>query len=115
VDVATGTWAGRAILSVFSSGPPIEPDQVGRLFQPFQRGIPRDRTGGRNGLGLGLSIVTAIAESHGAWVQAHALPGGGLGIRVGFPLAAPAAPSGSSGPAQAPPARQAPMPLRTMA
>jgi len=115
VDVATGTWAGRAILSVFSGGPPIPPDQVGRLFQPFQRGVPRDRTGGRNGLGLGLSIVTAIAEAHGAWLQAHALPDGGLGVRVGFPLAAPAAPPGSSGPAQAPPARQAPMPLQTMA
>jgi signal transduction histidine kinase len=108
VDVSTGTWAGRAILSVFSSGAPIPPDQVDRLFQPFQRGVSRDRTGGRDGLGLGLSIVTAIAEAHGAWVQAHALPDGGLGIRVGFPLAAPAAPPGSSGQVQAPPARQAP-------
>jgi signal transduction histidine kinase len=106
VDVSTGTWAGRAILSVFSSGPPIPPDQVDRLFQPFQRGVSRDRTGGRDGLGLGLSIVTAIAQAHGAWVQAHALPGGGLGIRVGFPLAA--TPPGSSGPVQAPPPRQAP-------
>jgi len=108
VDVSTGTWAGRAILSVFSSGPPIPPDQVDRLFQPFQRGVSRDRTGDRDGLGLGLSMVTAIAEAHGAWVQAHALPDGGLGIRVGFPLAAPAAPPGSPGQVQAPPARQAP-------
>ena len=102
VDVATGPWAGRAILSVFSSGPPIPPDQVGRLFQPFQRGLQRDRTAGRNGLGLGLSIVTAIAEAHGAWVQAHALPDGGLGIRVGFPLAVPVTPPGSAGPVQMP-------------
>jgi signal transduction histidine kinase len=108
VEVGTGTWAGRAILSVFSSGPPIPPDQLDRLFQPFQRGVPRDRTAGRNGLGLGLSIVTAIAEAHGAWLQAHALPGGGLGIRVGFPLAAPAVPPGGSGPVQAPPGHQAP-------
>jgi signal transduction histidine kinase len=108
VHVATGTWAGRAILSVFSGGPPIPPDQLDRLFRPFQRGVSRDRTGGRNGLGLGLSIVTAIAEAHGAWVQAHALPDGGLGIRVGFPLAAPVAPPGSSGPALAPSAHQAP-------
>jgi signal transduction histidine kinase len=108
VDVATGAWAGRAILSVFSNGPPIPPDQVGRLFQPFQRGVQRDRTAGRNGLGLGLSIVTAIAEAHGAWVQAHALPGGGLGIRVGFPLAAPVTPPASSGPAPAPADRAPP-------
>jgi signal transduction histidine kinase len=108
VEIGTGTWAGHAILSVFSTGPPIQPDQVDRLFQPFQRGAARDRTGSRNGLGLGLSIVAAIAEAHGAWLQAHALPGGGLGIRVGFPLAAPAPPPGSPGPAQAPPADQAP-------
>jgi signal transduction histidine kinase len=107
MEVGTGTWAGRAILSVFSSGPPIPPDQVDRLFQPFQRGVPRDRTEGRNGIGLGLSVVTAIAEAHGAWLHAHALPGGGLGIRVGFPLAAPAAPPGGSGPVQAPLAHQA--------
>jgi signal transduction histidine kinase len=97
VEVGTGTWAGRAILSVFSAGPPIPPDQVDRLFQPFQRGAPRDRTGSRNGLGLGLSIVAAIAEAHGARLQAHALPGGGLGIRVGFPLASPAPPQGRPG------------------
>jgi len=92
VEIGTGTWAGHAILSVFSAGPIIPPDQVGRLFQPFQRGAPRDRTGSRNGLGLGLSIVAAIAEAHDAWLQTHALPGGGLGIRVGFPLAAPVPP-----------------------
>jgi hypothetical protein len=31
------------------------------------------------------SIVAAIAEAHGAWLQAHARPGGGLGVQVGFP------------------------------
>jgi len=70
----------------------IPPDQVDRLFQPFHRGAPRDRTSGRDGLGLGLSIVAAIAEAHGAWLQAHALPGGGLGVRAGLPLAPPAQP-----------------------
>src|SRR5262249_17042732 len=87
----TAVWAGHAVVFVFSTGPVIPPDQVDRLFQPFHRGAPRDRTGGRDGLGLGLSIVAAIAEAHGAWLQAHALPGGGLGLRFGFPLA-PSAP-----------------------
>jgi signal transduction histidine kinase len=91
VEVGTAVWAGHAVVSVFSTGPWIRPDQVDRLFEPFHRGGPRDRTGGRDGLGLGLSIVAAIAEAHGAWLQAHALPGGGLGVRVGFPLA-PSAP-----------------------
>ena len=98
VEVGTAVWAGHAVVSVFSTGPVIPPDQVDRLFQPFHRGAPRDRTGGRDGLGLGLSIVAAIAEAHGAWLQAHALPGGGLGVRVGFPLASSAPPSGNPEP-----------------
>jgi signal transduction histidine kinase len=87
VQVSTATWAGRAVLSVSNTGPVIPPGQLTRLFQPFQRG-GADRTGGRDGIGLGLSIVRAIAEAHGAWLQAHALPGGGLIVRAGFPQAA---------------------------
>jgi signal transduction histidine kinase len=102
VDAGTAVWAGRAVVSVCSTGPPIQPGQVGLLFQPFHRAVPRDRTAGRDGLGLGLSIVAAIAEAHGAWLRAHALPGGGLGVRVGFPLApAPPAPADPALPAHA--------------
>jgi signal transduction histidine kinase len=87
VEVSTATWAGHAVLSVSNTGPVIPPDQLTRLFRPFQRG-GTDRTSGRDGLGLGLSIVAAIAEAHGAWLQAHALPGGGLVVQAGFPQAA---------------------------
>ena len=87
VQVSTGTWAGHAVLSVSNTGPVIRPDHVAQLFQPFQRG-GADRTGARDGLGLGLSIVGAIAEAHGAWLQANALTGGGLGVQAGFPQAA---------------------------
>jgi signal transduction histidine kinase len=86
VEVSTVVTGGHAVLAVFNTGPPIPPGQVGRLFQPFQRG-GADRTGSREGLGLGLSIVAAIAEAHGAWLQAHALACGGLGVQAGFPLA----------------------------
>jgi signal transduction histidine kinase len=87
VEVSTATWGGHAVLSVSNTGPLIPPDHLTRLFLPFQRGRA-DRTGSRDGLGLGLSIVAAIAEAHGAWLQAHALPGGGLIVRAGFPQAA---------------------------
>jgi signal transduction histidine kinase len=82
VQVATRTVGGRAILSVANTGPVIPPDQVDRLFQPFQRLQPRR---GSNGHGLGLSIVHAIAAAHGATVNAQALPRGGLAIDVTFP------------------------------
>jgi signal transduction histidine kinase len=87
VQISTGTWAGHAVLSVSNTGPVIAPEHLARLFQPFQRG-GGDRIGGsRDGLGLGLSMVAAIAAAHGAWLQANTLASGGLTIQVGFPQA----------------------------
>ncbi len=55
-----------------------------RIFQPFQRLAP-DRTSRSEGLGLGLSIVQAIANAHHATIAARAQPHGGLVIEVTFP------------------------------
>jgi signal transduction histidine kinase len=84
IDVTTTARAGRAVLSVANSGPQIPPEEVERLFRPFQR-LGADRTDQSDGLGLGLSIVHAIATAHHATLTAHAQPGGGLEIEVGFP------------------------------
>jgi signal transduction histidine kinase len=51
----------------------------------FRRlGTQRTRHG--EGHGLGLAIVRAIADAHGAAVAARARPAGGLDIEVTFPL-----------------------------
>ncbi len=84
VTISTGTTAGQAILSVANSGPVIPPAAVDRLFQPFQR-LGAERTGRQDGLGLGLSIVQAIAAAHGATLSAQARPDGGLAVEVRFP------------------------------
>jgi signal transduction histidine kinase len=84
IDVMTTARAGRAVLSVANSGPPIPPNEVERLFRPFQR-LGADRTDHGDGIGLGLSIVHAIAAAHQATLTARAQPGGGLDIEVGFP------------------------------
>jgi len=91
LQVSTGTFAGCAVLSVFNTGPVIPPGDVARLVRPFQRG-GADRTGTSDGLGLGLSIIAAIAEAHGGWLRVNALRGGGLGVQAGFPQAACPAP-----------------------
>jgi signal transduction histidine kinase len=86
VQVATGSGSGHAVLSVRNSGEVIPPDEVDRLFQPFQRFGPRQaRRGG--GHGLGLSIVRAIAITHHATISARPQPSGGLAIDVSFPPA----------------------------
>jgi signal transduction histidine kinase len=97
IEVVTGLREGRALLSVANTGPVIPPEKVDLLFQPFGR--LEDRVG-RDGLGLGLSIVTAIAAAHEADLRARPLPGGGLEVEVQFPrppageLPEPATPRG---------------------
>ena len=70
-------------LTVVNTGPPIDPDQVDGLFEPFRR-LGQDRTGA-TGHGLGLSIVASIAQAHAALVTAHPGPDGGLTVSVTFP------------------------------
>jgi signal transduction histidine kinase len=93
IQIGTSTGdGGGAVLSVTNSGPVIPPPEVDRLFQPFQRFGPRPA---RDGHGLGLSIVRAIASSHGAVISARALPAGGLAVDVTFPP--PGDPGGDAG------------------
>jgi signal transduction histidine kinase len=86
IDVATDTGEGRAFIAVTNSGPVIPADELARLFQPFQR-LDSERTTGTDGgrLGLGLSIVQAIAAAHTADLTAHPRPEGGLLIEIRFP------------------------------
>jgi signal transduction histidine kinase len=71
---------------VTNSGPVIPAGELDRLFQPFQR-LDDERTSGTDGrrLGLGLSIVQAIATAHAAEVTTLPRPEGGLQIEVRFP------------------------------
>ncbi len=87
VEIGTDTKAGRPVISVGNTGQPIPPGEVDGLFQPFQR-LGRERTGYDGGHGLGLAIVRAIADAHGATLTANARPGGGLDIEASFPAAA---------------------------
>ena len=87
VEISTGDRDGRAFLAVSNTGPVIPPDQLGRLFQPFQRLDPGRSGSGpeRGGLGLGLAIVSAIAAAHGAELRAVTRAAGGLAVEVVFP------------------------------
>ena len=87
VELATGTRDRRAFLSIANTGPTVPPEEIERLFEPFQR-LGVARTGQNSGHGLGLSIVQAIATAHRAELSARTRPEGGLTIEVSFPPAA---------------------------
>ncbi|MDQ0369278.1 sensor histidine kinase [Catenuloplanes indicus] len=74
---------GVVRLVVGNTGFEVDQADVPGLFEPFRRG-GRERTGAR-GSGLGLSIVNAVCEAHGATVGAVAQPGGGLEVTVTLP------------------------------
>jgi signal transduction histidine kinase len=86
VEVRTDTRDGEAILSVKNTGPVVPTNEVDRLFEPFQR-LDGGRASDGEGLGLGLSIVRAIAEAHDATVSATPRDGGGLAVEVAFAAA----------------------------
>jgi signal transduction histidine kinase len=95
VQVQTSARAGRAALTVANSGPAVPPAEVERLLRPFQR-LGSDRTGHREGHGLGLSIVAAVAAAHNADLRVGARPQGGLDVVVAFPNPDDAAPAGAA-------------------
>ena len=94
VQVTTCLDGGTARLVVDSSGPVLDEADVRQLGQPFRR-LGADRTTSGNGVGLGLSIVDAIAGAHGGTFQLHARPEGGLRVVVELPGAQTAVPVGA--------------------
>jgi signal transduction histidine kinase len=81
IDVDTETRDGHAVLTIGNTGPDIPAHAIEQLFQPFRR--LTDRVG--DGLGLGLSIVAAIADAHHATITIQPRPHGGLTIQLRFP------------------------------
>ena len=84
VQVSVTASEGQAVLAISNTGEPVPQAEVDRLFQPFQR-LGADRVRGAGGHGLGLAIVRAIADAHGAVLTAAPAPGGGLAVQVTFP------------------------------
>jgi signal transduction histidine kinase len=67
---------GMVELAVEDDGIGIPADQLPRIFDKYVR-LPHPETATTRGLGLGLSLVKALAEAHGGRVQVDSLPGKG--------------------------------------
>ncbi|HEY0496401.1 MAG TPA: HAMP domain-containing sensor histidine kinase [Kutzneria sp.] len=99
-DVPGGTvWVrvtAQGELTVANTGPVVSEEDSALLFEPFHRATDK-----KDGVGLGLSIVRAIAAVHGGRAAARPRPDGGLVVTVELPVSETAtgrAPSGSSRP-----------------
>jgi signal transduction histidine kinase len=84
VDVHLTTSGDTTRLSVSNTGPHIAPEIVADLTLPFRRGAV-DRTASDRGVGLGLSIVQAVADHQSGNLTLTPLAGGGLAATLSVP------------------------------
>ena len=80
LEVSTRVRGGRVELRVANGGPRIDPSEAARLTEPFRR---LDRS--VEGFGLGLPIVSSVAQAHEGSASIIAPPSGGLDVRVSLP------------------------------
>jgi signal transduction histidine kinase len=83
-EITTALTDDGATITVSNTGTLIPPDAMEYLFQPFRQ-LGTQRIHHSEGHGLGLAIVRAIADAHGATLTATPRPQGGLDIQVTFP------------------------------
>lgn len=84
VWLTTSAEGATARLVIENSGPVVDPALVSQLGRPFRRGGTA-RTGSGGGVGLGLSIVSAIATAHHGSVELEARADGGMRVTVALP------------------------------
>jgi signal transduction histidine kinase len=83
VSTWTGLRDGKPTLRVANAGPLVQREEAAALVEPFRR-LNGDRPAVAHGLGLGLSIVKAIAGAHDAELRVVPREGGGLEVEVCF-------------------------------
>lgn len=84
MTVVVGARDSNAVLSVANSGPLLGDEDLRQYFEPFVR---RNGHNGRDrrGVGLGLTIVRSVAETHGGSVSIRARTDGGVNVAVTLP------------------------------
>ena len=70
---------GALEISVWDDGPGIDPQDIPHLFELFYRGTHSRR---EPGMGMGLSIVKTILDSHGWTIRAESNQGARFVIRI---------------------------------
>jgi signal transduction histidine kinase len=76
IDLTIATSGDEVRLSVGDRGPGVSVEHMHRLFEPYYRD-PASARSGKDGVGLGLSIVKSIVEAHGGLVGVEHRRGGG--------------------------------------
>ena len=77
---------GQGQVRVSDTGTGIPEDDLKRLGQPFEQ-VEGAETRGKEGTGLGLALVKALAAMHGGDAQLFSTLGEGTTVRIRLPYA----------------------------
>jgi signal transduction histidine kinase len=95
VRLSARSEGASVVFECADDGPGISAEDLPRIWDRLYRG---DRSRSERGLGLGLSLVRAIARAHGGEATVESSPGKGAAFRLRLPdrvaLSLPSAPSG---------------------
>lgn len=83
VEIQTVVGEAEVIVRVVDRGPGLSPEELARVFEPFEHAAAA--SGG--GSGLGLAIARGFAQVNGGRVWAEPTPGGGATFALALPLA----------------------------
>jgi PAS domain S-box-containing protein len=86
VRVSVEVADGDARLIVTDEGMGISQQDIGRIFERFERAVSAQHYGG---LGLGLFIARQVVEAHGGEIHVASRPGRGAEFVVELPMLAP--------------------------
>ncbi len=80
--VRLSAWRQRAVLEIIDTGPGIDPEVLGKVFQVYF-------STKKDGTGLGLPTSRRIIREHGGEIDVDSQPGRGTQFTIRLPLAAP--------------------------
>ncbi len=78
--ISVSAGPGPVEIRFDDTGPGIEPEKMGRIFEPFY-------TTKDSGVGMGLAVCIRIVTAHDGTIRASARQGGGCSMRVVLPAA----------------------------
>lgn len=90
LTVRVTTGAHEVYVAVHNHGPPIPPELLSKLFDPFRRGERESRVANTAGLGLGLYISKEIVRAHGGALTVESSAAQGTTFSVTLPIQAEA-------------------------
>ncbi len=85
VRLGSAVRGDEVVFWIADTGPGVRPEDGEAIFQRFARGSTGGAHGNRTGAGLGLTIVTAIAEAHEGYVTLESAPGRGATFILHIP------------------------------